>query len=157
MSRHGARIEAVRDQEPVGVAVARAGRVLNKAFDETLARVGGSLPVWLIVTTLKRGDHTTQREIAASVGIEDATLTHHLHRMEQAGLVSRHRAQENRRVQIVALTPAGEGLFVQMLGEVRDFDKRLRHGLTSGDLTMLRTVLAHIVDNVGTVVDTQLP
>ncbi len=138
----------MKDEEPVGLAVARTGRILNKAFDEALSEVGGSLPVWLIVTALKRGDHATQRDIAASVGIEDATLTHHLNRMEQAGIVSRHRASTNRRVQIVALTPAGDALFVQMLAAVREFDKRLRHGLSSDELTHLRSALALLRDNV---------
>ena len=80
------------DGEPVGLAVARTGRLINRAFDEALSGAGGSVPVWLIVTALKRGEHSTQRDIASSIGIEDATLTHHLHRMERAGLVSRHRA-----------------------------------------------------------------
>ena len=43
----------------------------------------------------------------AAIGIEDATLTHHLNRMENAGYISRHRAAENRRTQRVVLTDAG--------------------------------------------------
>lgn len=138
------------DQEPVGLAVARTGRMLNKAFDEALSAVGGSLPTWLILMTLKRAEHTTQRDIAAAVGIEDATMTHHLHRMEQAGLVSRHRASTNRRVQVVALTPTGEKLFFEMLASVRGFDQRLRQGLTTRELTQLRSTLARLRTNVAT-------
>ena len=58
------------------------GRALSRAFDDALAAAGGSLPTWLVVTALKGGDHTMQRDVAAAVGIEDATLTHHLNRME---------------------------------------------------------------------------
>jgi len=137
----------MQEDEPVGLAVARTGRILNRAFDDALAEVGGSLPVWLIVTALKRGGHRTQRDIAAVVGIEGATLTHHLSRMEEAGLVERHRASTNRRVQIVALTPEGDALFVQMLAAVLDFDKRLRRRLSSGELTQLRSALAILREN----------
>ena len=88
---------------------------LSRAFDDALTAAGGSLPTWLVVTALKRGDHTMQRDIAATVGIEGATLTHHLNRMEPDGLVERHRDPANRRNQIVALTPAGDAMFGDLL------------------------------------------
>ena len=95
-------------QEPIGLDVARTGRALSRAFDDALAAAGGSLPTWLVMTALKGGDHTMQRDVAAAVGIEGATLTHHLNRMERDGLVERHRDTTNRRNQIVALTPDGD-------------------------------------------------
>lgn len=134
--------------EPIGLAVARTGRVLNRAFDEALSAEGGSLPVWLILVALKRAEHATQRDIAASVGIEDATLTHHLNRMERAGLVARHRAATNRRVQVVELTPAGDQLFVRLLGAVKNLDGRLRRGLSGAELSQLRSTLALLRANI---------
>src|SRR3954454_6748424 len=83
--------------EPIGLDVSRTGRVLSRAFDDELSAAGGSLPTWLIVLALRSGDHTMQRDVAAAVGIEGATLTHHLNRMEADGLVRRHRPPENRR------------------------------------------------------------
>jgi len=134
--------------EPIGLDVARTGRALNRAFDGALVAVGGSLPMWLIATTLKRGEHTHQRDIAAAIGLEDATLTHHLHRMEQAGLVSRHRAPTDRRNQVVELTAEGEVLFDRMLMTVIDFDKRLRHGIAPDELDALRSLLGRLRANV---------
>jgi len=70
--------------EPIGVQVARTAKVLNRAFDRALVAAGGSLPVWLVLTSLKAGRHGMQRELADAVGIEGPTLTHHLNRMESA-------------------------------------------------------------------------
>jgi len=137
------------DGQPIGLEVARTGRLLNRSFDDALAEVGGSLPVWLIVTTLKRGNHAHQRDIAAAVGLEGATLTHHLHRMEQSGLVARHRAPTNRRTQVVELTPAGEALFERMRAVVVAFDKRLRRGFSADELDALRETLERLRNNVG--------
>lgn len=103
--------------------------------------------MWLIVTAIKRGDHTRQREIAGAVGLEDATLTHHLHRMEQAGLIVRHREPTNRRNQIVTLTADGDALFDQMLSAVRAFDLGLRRGLTTVELRQLRSLLDRLRTN----------
>jgi MarR family transcriptional regulator for hemolysin len=137
------------DGEPIGLEVARTGRLVNRAFDEALIGAGGSLPIWLIVTTLKRGEHVMQRDIAAAVGIEDATLTHHLNRMERAGLVIRRREPANRRNQLVELTFDGEELFARMLTTVRAFDRRLRAGLTAEELDQLRTLLRRLRANAG--------
>jgi MarR family transcriptional regulator, transcriptional regulator for hemolysin len=136
------------DGGPIGLEVARTGRALSRAFDDALAAVGGSLPVWLVLTTVKGSEHTRQRDIASAIGLEDATLTHHLHRMEQDGLVSRHRDPANRRNQVVALTAAGEALFQRMLATVVDFDARLRQGLGTAELDQLRIVLDRLQANV---------
>lgn len=139
-----------REREPIGLEVARTGRLLSRSFDDALVAVGGSLPLWLIATTVKRAEHAHQRDIAAAIGLEGATLTHHLHRMEHAGLVSRHREPTDRRNQIVVLTPEGEALFEQMLAAVIAFDKRLRRGLTAVEIEALSGLLARLRANVGT-------
>ena len=128
--------------EPIGLELTRTGRLLSRAFDDELAAAGASLPVWLVLTALKRGDHAMQRELAAAVGIDDATLTHHLRRMEADGLVVRHRAPDDRRNQLVELTAAGEELFGQLLGVVTGFDRRLRAGFDADELAVLRAALA---------------
>ena len=73
--------------EPIGLFVTRRARALSRAFDAVLADAGGSLATWLVLASLKGGLHQSQREIADELGIEGATLTHHLNRMEAAGLV----------------------------------------------------------------------
>jgi MarR family transcriptional regulator, transcriptional regulator for hemolysin len=135
------------DGEPIGLDVTRTGRVLSRAFDDALTAAGGSLPVWLVLTTVKRSEHSRQRDIAGAIGLEDATLTHHLNRMERDGLVSRHRDPDNHRNQVVALTSDGETLFHTLLATVIDFDRRLRRGLPVAELERVRTVLERLREN----------
>src|SRR3954447_27049553 len=104
--------------EPIGLDVTRTGRILSRVFNDELTAAGGSLPSWLVVMALTRDDHTMQRDIAAAIGIEGATLTHHLNRMETAGLVTRRRTPENRRSQVVELTKEGHALFANLLDAV---------------------------------------
>jgi MarR family transcriptional regulator for hemolysin len=133
--------------EPIGLDVTRTGRVLSLQFNDALADAGGSLPQWLILTALKRGDHTMQRDIAAAIGIEGATLTHHLNRMETDGLVRRERVAGNRRTQVVVLTPAGEALFTSLLGAVVAFDQQLSAAFSDRELGTLRKLLARLRAN----------
>ncbi len=134
--------------EPIGLELTRTNRVVSRAFNDALAEEGGSLPQWLVVMALKQNDHTMQRDIAASIGIEGATLTHHLNRMEADGLVRRERVPDNRRSQLVALTPAGEELFATLLGAVVAFDARLCDGFSDRELATLRKILGRMRANV---------
>ena len=96
---------------PVGLQLNQAAREIGRAFDEELARAGGSLPVWLVLLAMKTSAAASQRELATAVGVREATLTHHLNAMELAGLLTRRRDPANRRVHIVELTAAGEDAF----------------------------------------------
>src|SRR4051812_20219113 len=133
--------------EPIGLELPRTGRVISKAFNEALTAAGGSLAQWLVVMTLKQREHSMQRDLADAIGIEGATLTHHLNRMEDDGLVRRESVAGNRRNQLVVLTPAGEALFATLLEAVIAFDRRLRVGITAKELDAVRPVLERLRAN----------
>lgn len=135
-------------QQPIGLALANTAKRVSRAFDDALAKAGGSRPTWLILLALKAQRPETQRELAEAVGIEGATLTHHLDAMERAGLVTRERVEGNRRVQRVALTPKGERTFLRLRDAAVRHDERLREGIAAKDLERLRAVLARMEENV---------
>ena len=130
--------------EPIGLEVTRTAKVLSRAFDEALGEGGGSLPTWLVLVSLVGGTHGTQRDLAEAVGIEGATLSHHLGRMEAAGVVTRRRDPENRRAQQVELTSIGEETFRSLLQHVATFDRQLRAGFTAKELAQLRGYLERL-------------
>jgi MarR family transcriptional regulator for hemolysin len=134
-------------QQPIGLALAATAKRLSRAFDDTLAEAGGSRPVWLILLALKVEPPQTQRELAAAVGIEGATLTHHLDAMQRAGLITRERMPENRRVQRVELTDDGERAFLRLRDAAMRFDTRIRAGLSDADVDRLRELLATLETN----------
>jgi MarR family transcriptional regulator for hemolysin len=129
--------------------LAQVARVVERAFDEALGEAGGTLPVWLILLNLKIRKPANQRELAAAVGVREATLTHHLNAMDARGLVTRTRDAANRRVQVVALTEAGEAAFTRLRDTATAFDAKLRAGLADPDLATLSTLLSHLAANVG--------
>src|SRR3954452_18603591 len=128
-------------EEPIGLELTRTAKVVSRAFDDALTEAGASLSTWLVLVALKDGTHGAQRELADAVGVEGPTLTHHLNRMEAAGLVTRRRDPENRRVHRVELTARGEEEFQSLLTVVQGFDRRLRGGLGEADVATLRRLL----------------
>lgn len=133
---------------PIGLHLARVARQVGRAFDDALSEAGGSLPAWLVLISIKGGRGANQRELARSVGITDATLTHHLNAMEAAGLVTRRRDPGNRRVHLVELTPEGDALFFRLRDAAVRFDERLRADLTERDQARLQKLLDRLRDNV---------
>lgn len=134
---------------PIGLHLSSATRVVTRAFDDALAEAGGSMPVWLVLLNLKlRGQVANQRELAAAVGIREATLTHHLNALEADGLLTRRRDPGNRRVHVVELTDAGEAAFLRMRDAALAFDRRLRQGIGAGELAAFEDVLNRLAANV---------
>jgi MarR family transcriptional regulator for hemolysin len=133
---------------PIGLLLVRAARLVGRAFDDALDDAGGSVPVWLVLLNLKIRPTANQRELAAAVGVREATLTHHLNAMERRGLLARRRDENNRRVHVVELTDAGEAAFKRLAGVARAFDKRLRTGLEESQTAELQQLLTQLVANV---------
>ena len=133
---------------PIGLHLARTARSVSRAFDDALAHAGGSVPVWLVLISLKSQQVRNQRELAEAVGIREATLTHHLNAMDEQGLITRRRDPANRRVHQVELTEAGEAAFQRMRGAATAFDQRLRSGLSGDEESQLEALLGRLAANV---------
>ena len=134
-------------EESLSLLIGRVAKELSRAFDDVLVAAGGSTPTWQVLRALSTGDHGTQAELAAAVGVRQPTLTHHLDALERAGLVTREREAANRRIQRVTVTESGEALFLQLRRAAASFDGRLRAGLDDGDVAELRQLLAQLTEN----------
>jgi MarR family transcriptional regulator, transcriptional regulator for hemolysin len=133
---------------PIGLHLTRTARVVSRAFDDVLAAGGGSVPVWLVLLALKTQRLANQRRLAEAIGIQGATLTHHLNAMEADGLVTRRRDPTNRRVHLVEFTEAGDALFQRLRAAAIAFDRQLRAGLVDDDVATLARLLDRLRDNV---------
>jgi MarR family transcriptional regulator for hemolysin len=133
---------------PIGLELASVSRAVGRAFDDALSGAGGSRPTWLVLLSLKTRPMANQRELAAAVGIQGATLTHHLNAMESDGLLTRRRDPANRRVHLVELTDAGEEAFHRLRLVAMEHDARLREGFSDEDLERLRGLLGRLRANV---------
>lgn len=133
---------------PIGLQLSRSARSVSRAFDDALARAGGSLPAWLVLISLKSQRLRNQRELAEAVGIREATLTHHLNAMDTQGLLTRRRDPANRRVHLVELTEAGEAAFLRLRSAAIAFDQRLRRGVSDEEVAVLEGLLRRLENNI---------
>ena len=138
----------MRPSRPLGLQLALTSKAVSRAFNDVLAEAGGSLPVWLVLSSLKEEHRHTQLDLARAVGIEGPTLTRHLDGLEQSGLVVRHRDSVDRRAVRVELTDEGERLHATLLKAVIAFNKRLTAGIGETELERLQRGLAQLEQNV---------
>lgn len=146
MAAHPA--ESAPTAQPIGLQISRTAKTISRAFDRAMAAAGGSQHRWLILLELKVRPPSTQRELAQSLAIQEATLTHHLDGMERDGLLTRGRDPDNRRVHRLALTPSGEAVFDQLRDAALAHDQRLRTNIDPDDLAVARRVLDQLIRNV---------
>jgi MarR family transcriptional regulator, transcriptional regulator for hemolysin len=133
---------------PIGLQLYDAAKAIRRALEDALAEAGGSLPIWLVLISLKTRRLASQRELAEAVGIREATLTHHLNAMDAGGLVTRRRDPANRRVHLLEITQAGEEAFHRLRKVAIAFDARLRKGIAAEDIANLRQLLDRLRSNV---------
>jgi MarR family transcriptional regulator for hemolysin len=133
---------------PIGRRLALTSKAVSSAFSAALAAEGGSLPSWLILSSLRGDRWSTQLDLARSLGIEGPTLTRHLENLERSGYVRRERSESDRRAVRVELTEAGEAAHARMLGAVIAFNRQLQSGLSDDELRTLDQVLARLGENV---------
>jgi MarR family transcriptional regulator, transcriptional regulator for hemolysin len=133
---------------PIGLQLANTSKAVSRAFNDRLAEAGGSVPVWLILSSLKSNERRTQLDLARAVGIEGPTLTRHLDGLEENGIVRRVRDGADRRAVRVELTAAGERLFGTLRQAVIAFNRDLTSGLTDTELERVRKTLARLEQNI---------
>ena len=133
---------------PIGLQLAHSAKHVGRAFNDALAQVGGSMPMWFILTNLKGEAWRTQHELARALRIEGPTLTRHLDGLEEDGLVVRRRDAADRRAVSVELTDLGRAKHAELLSAVQAFNRRLLAGLTETEIEELRELLARLEQNV---------
>ena len=134
--------------DSLAVLVSRCARALDRSLDDALTSAGGSLSTWLVVQALASAEHSTQADLARSIGIRQPTLTHHLDALERAALVTRRRGVGDRRAQQVQLTDEGRRLFVRLRRVAAAFDGQVAAGLSAGDVAELQRLLGLLAANV---------
>jgi MarR family transcriptional regulator for hemolysin len=129
---------------PLGRHLFLAHRASADHLDERLRAVGASLWMWLLLRHAIQAEGPSQRELADLMRIEAPTLVRHLDKLEEQGLVERHRDEHDRRVVRVYATPAGCARFEEFHAVVCRADDELRAALGERDSETLSRVLAKV-------------
>ena len=134
--------------EPLGRQLVFTAKAMREAFEDTLTAAGGSLGTWIVLSALSDGGHMSQAALATHVHLEGATITHHVDRLEAAGLVRRQLDPGDRRVRRLELTLAGTELHTRLLAAVIELQQHVLAGLGKPERAALKKTLETIQSNL---------
>jgi MarR family transcriptional regulator, transcriptional regulator for hemolysin len=132
---------SMEQDEPLGRLLATTGRWVQERCNEALNPIGASMPTFLVLKMAHEWPGISQRRLAAIIGVEGPTLSHHLDRLETDGLVRRRRGADDRRVVSVELTDEGRRQFAGAVHIMAGLDAELRGQFSPRELATLRRLL----------------
>src|SRR5512139_3700897 len=106
--------------------VCQAYRSLSDAF---IDRIGMHRAQATVLCRLYEQDGMTQSEIGEQLGVQGATITNMLQRMEESGLVTRRRDTEDNRLVRVYLTRSGQEKERAITDQFLEFERTLFKGI----------------------------
>ena len=140
--------------EPLGRQLVFTAKAMRQVFEATLEAAGGSLASWVVLSTLAEQGCVSQAVLAGHVRLEGATITHHVDRLEAAGLVRRLLDPSDRRVRKLELTDAGSELHALLFDAVVRLQAEVMAGLDDDDRAVLGRSLAVIQANLASLSST---
>jgi MarR family transcriptional regulator for hemolysin len=134
--------------EPIGRQLVFTAKAMRTAFEAALARAGGSLGSWIVLSAIAEVHGMTQAALASHAHLEGATITHHVDRLEAAGLVRRVLDPSDRRIRRLELTPAGAELHGRMMAAAVQLQAVVLAGLGEEDKAAMKRCLDAIQANL---------
>ncbi|MFD0915231.1 MarR family winged helix-turn-helix transcriptional regulator [Pseudahrensia aquimaris] len=106
---------------------------------------GLSRPEFVVIFSLGLMDGAYARDIGASSGFPQNTLSRAIHKLTQTGLISREPDQQDGRRYIVSLTRDGRDLFNEALPKFVSFEKMMLDSLSDSEQQTLSHLMAKMV------------
>lgn len=137
------------DEPAFGFLLYDTARLLRRDFDRRTRCVGLSRAKWSVLAHLSRNEGIRQAGLAEILDISPITLTRHLDRLEQEGLVERRPDPDDRRAYRLFLTEAAVPA-LQVLRELAEQTRALAlGGLSEQDRAELVRLLLRVQANLG--------
>ncbi|HEY8381098.1 MAG TPA: MarR family winged helix-turn-helix transcriptional regulator [Microvirga sp.] len=118
----------------LNVLAALTSQALAQIYAE---RFGLTIPAWRIVATLGQYEVRTARDIAAHGVMHKSTVSRAVSALEARGLVIRRANRDDRREELLELTPEGRAIYEALAPEALSFEDALTSVLSEGEQRML--------------------
>ncbi|MFM0211011.1 MarR family transcriptional regulator [Paraburkholderia sediminicola] len=128
----------------LGYNVRRAYLVIQAHFDMQMEKLEVRQADFAVLSTLRRNPGINQKSLAEALAIAPPNLATLLDRLESAGLLARQRSTDDKRIQLVSLTPQGTKRHAQAVKAARKADEAAVHRLSSDERDQLRLLLSKI-------------
>ncbi|MEM7347414.1 MAG: MarR family transcriptional regulator [Chloroflexota bacterium] len=138
----------VEIEEMMGYLVASVARVHRSLVQSELSKMDLHVGQEMFLLQLWKQDGITLSEMAEGLGVQQATVSRMLNRIEKAGLVTRRKDPADQRVSRVYLTETGHRLYEPITQMWRDLEVSMLDGFTVEERVLLRRFLLQLISNM---------
>jgi len=144
------------DCSPMGIVgrITQLQREVFLAQRATFARHGLDAPSFDVLAALRRAGkpyQLTPTALMRTALVTSGAITQRLDRLEERGLITRERSEEDGRAVVVTLTPEGRAALDAALPDHLETERRLLAGLPSADRARLADLLRRLLVGLGRV------
>lgn len=137
-----------------GRVLSQVARQWRRAVDLRLQPFGLTEATWLPLLRVSRApEPMRQKDLAASLGLDNSTVVRLLDSLEAAGLVERREGDSDRRAKAIFLTDAGRATVDQVEAVARQVREEVFAGLNHAHVAIAFQVLEHIGAVLGRVTE----
>jgi MarR family transcriptional regulator for hemolysin len=131
----------------LSLKIIATARTLRKRFDQRVAALGVTRSQWTMIAAIARFPGMTQRTIAETLEITEASAGRLIDKLCQEGMLRRTQRDDDRRAYNVEVTERTEPLLAQLGVIAVQLEQETFHGLTETELEQLYKLLGKIADN----------
>ena len=159
--RHGARycdrahlgfceiVEPPGLKREIALRIGVIARQMRKAFDQRVGETGTTHSQWTLLAVVSRRPGATQRTIAETLDMSEASAGRLIDKLCRDGLLERRAKDDDRRAHCLYITKNATPLLVQM-GELGvQTENEAFAGLSGNELEQLKMLLDRIYTNFG--------
>ncbi len=131
----------------------KLGRLGQRLSQAAIADQGLGLPHFSVLTTLDDLGPLAQHELAAHLGLNSSHLVGYVDELERREAIRRDRDPDDRRRQLVSLTPAGRTLLARLRTPIDEVQEKFLAVLSDDERAVLMHLLVRLLDQVDEAAD----
>lgn len=137
----------MKPEDCIFYSLAKASQAGNKFMKTAVSEFKLTAVQGMVLNFLHDSDGITSRELGAKTGLDSATLTGLLDRLQAAGWVERKQHPTDRRAIVICLTEKGRELVETTYNEIDNINEIFLNCLTPKENTQLRDLLIKVRKN----------
>ncbi len=132
----------------LGHTIKRLYLLMGRYFNAVLRPYGVTVGQWYMLNYICHSTGLTQNTLQEAMQVKSATLTAALNALERKGWITRQQGEADRRVKIVALTPAGKALWKTLPDPIAEIRKQMLKGISREEERTARSILDKAIQNL---------
>jgi MarR family transcriptional regulator, transcriptional regulator for hemolysin len=135
-------------ERSISLRISVLARIIRNHFDRQVAALNVTRSQWAMIAVVATNPGATQRTIADTLEMSEASAGRLVDRLCGEGLLERRSRPDDRRAKAIYLTDATEPLLEKLTIIARQGEDRMFKGFSEAELETLRSLLDRIYVNV---------